>query len=357
MLKGLGKNTSHWLRKYWDDQRTAKNLPTVPCRLSLIMELNEQRPVVHQVAAQYWDRPSSEVGDALQDITVIKRTGGKIMGFIPAFEGHPEVFYKVYFYDRGFNFESTGLKAANAMPHIDGVTVPEVVAIYPKHKAILTEKEDWGGERTGLQRFYVGSLGIDWFKVGRWLRTFHDSQVSQEKNDYFLRKKFEKIESHISDLQGLFSAEQVGKMRKIIEDARKYFETAQIEWVISHGDFGLSNIQKKGEDLEIIDFEDCQSAPRAFDVLNCLTRMEYAKYFFNRPYTFTDIKHNFLSGYGIYSEYSKIDNFFYLLIKMDIIETYHRRRKNSRKFSKLIFFIFEKVNKKYLSLWVKKTTN
>ena len=321
------------------------------------MNLSEQLPTVHQVAAQYWGQAHGDIADALEAIQVIKRTGGKVMGVFPPFAEKPPVFYKVYFYDRGFNFESEGLKAANAMPPVEGVTVPKVVSICPEYRAILTEKEDWEENRTGLQRFFVGSLGIDWFRVGRWLRAFHDSQVSIGRNDYFLRKKFEKIDSHLKDLQHLFTEVQHQKLRKIIEDARKYFETAEIEWVISHGDFGLSNIQKKGELLEIIDFEDSQMAPRAFDILNCLVRLEYVNYFPNFPGTYKKIKERFLQGYDLQvNSDNSVYKLFYTLIQLDVIETYFRRRQldKHKVHQKILFNIFEQKSEKNLFEWLDK---
>jgi hypothetical protein len=320
-----------------------------------MVDLPEQIQVVHQVASEYWDRDLNEIRDPLAAITVIKRNGGKIMGILPAFESHPEVFYKVYFYDRGFNFESAGLTVANAMPQVEGVTVPKIIAIYPEYRAILTEKEDWEGNRSGLQRFFVVSLGIDWFKVGRWLRTFHDTQVSYKKNEYFLQKKFEKIESHLQDLQSLFNDEQMKKMRRIIKEARDYFENEQLEWVISHGDFGLSNIQKKEDCLEIIDFEDCQMAPREFDILNCLVRLEYANQLPHLPKTYQNIQEQFLGGYELQIDFNNsVFEFVYLLIKLDALETYFRRRQinNYKLFLRLVLYFFEINSLKSLSAWL-----
>jgi len=320
-----------------------------------MVDIQEQIQVVHQVASEYWGHQPEEIREYLGHIEVIKRNGGKIMGILPAFKNHSEAFFKVYFYDRGFNFESRGLRTANAIPQVEGVTVPKLIAIYPEYRTILTKKENLEGNRSGLQRFFVNSLGIDWVKVGRWLRAFHDTQVGYEKNDYFLRKKFEKIESHLSDLQSLFTNHEINKMRGIIEEARDYFDYEHIEWVISHGDFGLANIQKNGDLLKIIDFEDCQMAPREFDILNSLSRMEYSKFFPHIPGTHQKVRNQFLAGYDLPIDFAgPVHHFFYLLIKLDTLETYTRRRQSPEYniYKKPIFYLFEKQGLKSLKHWL-----
>jgi len=208
--------------------------------------------VVHQVAAAYWQQPVDKVLSQLGSIEVLKFTGGKVAGNFPAHKSFPSVFFKVYFYDRGYRFETAGLKAAAEMTPVEGVRVPSVIAFMPEQKAILLEKRAWEDTSSPWKRLWVNKLGIDWFKVGAWLRAFHDTQTTYEKNDYFLRKKFEKFESHLNDLKHLFTPDQVDKMNQIYNSAREYFEKNQCEWVISHGDFGLDNIKKSGSKLEII---------------------------------------------------------------------------------------------------------
>lgn len=287
--------------------------------------------VVHLVAASYWQQPVHEVLEQLESIDVLKFTGGKIAGILPAHQNFPSVFFKVYFYDRGFRFETTGLQAAVAMAPVEGVRVPSLIAIMPEHKAILLEKRTWENTSSPWKRLWVNRLGIDWFKVGTWLRAFHDTQTTYEKNDYFLRKKYEKFESHLNDLKHLFTPDQVDKMNQIYESAREYFDKNDCEWVISHGDYGLDNIKKSGSTLEIIDFEDCQSAPREFDVLNFLGRIEFTSYFPNRSKNYSCIRKQFLEGYGFPINLANPSaSFFSLLIKLDIIESYHRRRHNPR---------------------------
>lgn len=299
-----------------------------------MVDLVDQLPVIHQVAASYWQRDETQIKPSLNSITVIKRTGGKVSGFLPDFQDYPSTFFKVYFYDRGYRFETAGLQAAAAMPAVEGVRVPSVIAIMPEYKAILLEKRAWEDTSSAWKRLWVNKLGIDWFKVGAWLRAFHASQTTYERNDYFLRKKFEKFESHLNDLKHLFTPDQVDKLNRIYDSAREYIEKNDCEWVISHGDFGLDNIKKSGSTLEIIDFEDCQSAPREFDVLNCLTRLEYLGRFPHRAATYKKISDQFMNGYGIAVEKTPIHHFLTLLIKLDIIETYSRRaKKNSSGFA------------------------
>jgi len=307
------------------------------------MNLSDQLPIVHQVAAQYWEQPLTEIEDILQNIQVIKRTGGKVMGFLPAFEQNPTVFYKVYF-NNAFKYELEGLTAANALPEVQGVQVPRIIKIMPEYKAILTEKRSWEDTTTPIKRFFVRTLGIDWYKVGRWLRAFHDTQVTCTKNDKFIRRKFKKIDSYIQDLKSLFTADQISRMEMIIGEAKDYLENTEIEWVFSHGDFGLSNIKIFKDSLEIIDFEDCQMAPRRFDISNCLVRLEYARDFPNLPSTFPGLCRDFMQGYDMAIEESGDQQFFYLLIKLDILESYYRRRQSSHHImdKKLVFRYFEK---------------
>jgi len=307
------------------------------------MNLSDQLPIVRQVAAQYWERPLTEIEDTLQNIQVIKRTGGKVMGFLPTFKQFPTVFYKVYF-NNAFKYEREGLAAANAMPQVQGIQVPKIIKIMPEHKAILTEKRSWEDTTTPIKRLFVGTLGIDWNKVGRWLRAFHDTQVTCTKNDKFIRRKFKKIDSNIQDLKSLFTADQISRMEMIIREAKDYLENSEIDWVFSHGDFGLSNIKIFENSLEIIDFEDCQMAPRRFDISNCLIRLEYARDFPNPPSTYPGLCSDFMQGYDMAIEESGDQQFFYLLVKLDILESYYRRRQSSHHImdKKLVFRYFEK---------------
>lgn len=318
------------------------------------MNQAEQLEIVHRVATQFWEREPSQVADEVADIHVIKRNSGKIMGIFPMVEDKPEVFFKIYFYDRGFNFESEGLTVANAMPQVGGVTVPKIIDILPDYRAILTEKKTWQENRSDLQRFFVGPLKVNWFKVGRWLRAFHDTRVSHQNNDYFLRKKFQKIESHLHDLQSLFTGDQMANMQRMIDQAKVYFDSTPVEWVISHGDFCLSNIQISESSLDIIDFEDCQIAPREFDILNCLTRMEYVSYFPHRSRPYKIIRNQFLDGYDTQLLLSLGYDFFTLFIRLDIIETYFRRKQMSDTplLRRMIFSFFERENLVRLIHWL-----
>ena len=314
----------------------------------------EHLSVVHEVAAQYWQQKKDQVTHVLHSIEVIKRTGGKIMGFFPRYADFPPVFFKVYFYDRGFQFEVDGLMAANSMPQVAGIRVPTIVSILPEKKAILTEKRAWQDSSSELRRFFVRSLKIDWGRVGLWLRNYHDSKVSLSKNEYFIRKKLQKIQTHLEKLRHLFTGEQQEKMNMIIRSSQDYLNTHACDWVISHGDFGLDNIKISDSTMDIIDFEDSQMAPRDFDILNFLTRLEYTGYFSHKKRTYIRICRDFLNGYGLKLPVTPIYNFFYLLIKLDMIETYYRRRRNttSKIIQKNIYFYFEKEGLRRLNRWL-----
>ena len=314
----------------------------------------EQISVVNEVAAQYWQQDQDQITDALLSIEIIKRTGGKIMGFFPKFKEFPPVFFKVYFYDRGFRFEVEGLKTANALASIHNIRVPRIINILPEHRAILMEKKTWQDSDSQIKRFFVNSLNINWEHIGAWLRNFHDSKITQDKNEYFIRKKFEKIASHLESLKPLFTRKQLETMDSLIISVKDYIATHSYEWVISHGDFGLDNIKISVSGLQVIDFEDSQMAPREFDIINCLTRLEYTSYFPHNSGEYYKICHEFLEGYKLHFCTTLISNFIYLLIKLDMIESYYRREKGKagKGYKKLFYSYYEREGIKRLCQWL-----
>jgi len=314
----------------------------------------QQLAVVHQSATAYWQTDLVDNRKDLDAIQVVKVTGGKMAAILPAHNGFPSVFCKVYFYDRGFQFEVAGLQAADAMPLVSGVRVPAVISVMPQFKAIISERRSWHDSASPIKRFFIQSLRVDWANIGAWLRQFHDSQVSSERNDYFLRKKFEKIAAHIQVLSPLFTNAQLGQMEHIIQSAREYFKTTPVEWVISHGDFGLDNIKFADGIMDIIDFEDCQPAPRAFDILNFLTRLDYTGRFPHRYSTYDRIRSEFLSSYGMPLEPTPAANLFYLLIKLDMIESYQRRQvvESAWLYSTTVYRHFKLAGLKQLTNWL-----
>ena len=313
----------------------------------------EQLSTLHDVAAQYWQKDPGQLTDAFNAIEVIKHNPGKVVGFLPSVDNFPPVFFKVYF-NNAFQYELNGLQTTMTMPKVPGISTSPILQIIPEHKAILTEKMDWDDTTTPIKRFFVGSLGIDWQTVGRWLRAFHDTQVTHTRNEKFIRRKFEKFDSHLHDLQSLFTPKQITRMKAIGLDARDYYESTDMEWVISHGDFGLDNIKKSKNDLFVIDFEDCQLAPREFDILNCLVRMDYMNWFPHRRGSYEEICKQFERGYGREMKPSPVYDFLYLLVKLDMLETYYRRKTNlvKNQFSKLVYKIFNLRNIYHLRSWL-----
>lgn len=291
-------------------------------------EYEEQLIVIANVARYHWsvDKPAADT--SLSKIKIINRTGGKVSGILPSWQETPSVFFKVYFYDRGYRFEKAGLEAAAQMPQVEGVRTPNVIAVLPEYKAFLMERHTWEDTTSPWKRLWVNRLGIDWYKVGKWLRAFHDTQVTTERNDYFLRKKFEKFESHVSDLKHLFNHDHLQKIDYIFDTSRDFYETKSCEWVISHGDFGLANIKKSSDNLEIIDFEDCQSAPRSFDFLNCSTRMDYSDLLPGGRAQSQKIRNSILEGYGFLPSPSAGDKFLELLIRLDLLSGYYFREED-----------------------------
>ena len=120
-----------------------------------------------------------------------------------------------------------------------------------------------------------------------------------------------------------------------------------LDWIIS---------KYPGSVLDIIDFEDSQMAPREFDILNFLTRLEYTSYFPHPKGTYPQISREFLDGYGMQVTCTPGNNFFYLLIKLDMLETYYRRRKENAIPSrqKSIYSYFEKEGLKRILKWLEK---
>ncbi len=285
----------------------------------------EQMRIVALVAAKFWQVPLDQVVDQIDTIEVVKFTGGKVSGFLPAHSETSSVFFKVYT-NNAFRFEQAGLEAAALMPKIEGVSTPTVLAMMPEYKAVIMKKRTWEDTDSPWKRLWVNRLGINWYNVGAWLRVFHDTQVTNERNNYFLRRKYEKFESHIADLKHLFNLEQLQKMDQIYQSAREYFEKETTEWVLSHGDFGLANIKKTSNELEIIDFEDCQPAPRAFDIINLIARLEHYSYVLHSHSAFDEFTEKFLEGYNKQVQQNVSTKFIYLLIKLDMIETYYRRK-------------------------------
>ena len=311
--------------------------------------------IVAQVAAQFWQEPVEKVLDLIDTINVLKFTGGKVAGILPSHSAAPPVFFKVYT-NNAFRFEQAGLEAAARMPLVEGVSTPTVLSIMPEYKAVIMEKRTWEDTDSPWKRLWVNRLGINWYNVGVWLRAFHDTQITNERNNYFLRRKYEKFESHLADLKHLFSIEQLQKMDQIYQSAREYYENETTEWVLSHGDFGLANIKKSGNELEVIDFEDCQPAPRAFDFLNCFTRMEYSNALPHGRTQNQQSKNGFLNGYGTKLQYSAGDEFLEVLIRLDLLRGYYYREANralSRQ-QRVIFYFFRKESlrriKEFLSV-------
>lgn len=156
-------------------------------------EYSDQLVVIHDLACHYWSADCSQMETYLSKIVVIKRPGGKVSGFLPAFQDKPSVFFKVYFYERGYRFETAGLQSASDMPQVDGVRIPSMVAIMPEHKAILLERRTWEDTSSPWKRLWVNRLGIDWFKVDKWLRDFHDTQVTTDRNDISCTRNTKKL--------------------------------------------------------------------------------------------------------------------------------------------------------------------
>lgn len=309
---------------------------------------------IYDIAAQLWKKDKQELVEELRGIKIIKQTTGKMMGIFPPFSDFPSVFFKIYYYERGFHSEVNGLSATQTMTQIHGVNTPAVIKVIPEKMTVLTESRNWQNTSSALRRLFINLSEYDWKKLGEWLRAFHDSKPSTEANTYFLRKKFEKVTSLKNTSSHLFSREELEQMDEIIRAAKTHFEKFPCEWVISHGDFGLDNVKVGSSGMDIIDFEDCQMAPREFDILNFLTRLDYTARFPHRPKTFDHISSEFLSGYGPYETCKLVHDFLYLLIKLDMTESYSRRRSVTSLplWNRLIYRYFERQNLRILKIFL-----
>lgn len=315
----------------------------------------EHLKTVYAAALRFWNLEEDPAGNLLNQIKVLKERGGKISAILPPHGDMPSVFIKIYFGDRHFQFESDGLRTANSIAPMEGIRAPHVIMILPEYRAFILEKRSWQDTDSELKKLFISTLPFDWNKIGNWLRAFHDAKTSWETNEYFLQHKFRKIDNHLEKLSSLFKPEEIEKMRTIISTARGYFDHNPHDWVISHGDFLIGNIKLSGQTMDVIDYEDCQMAPREFDILNFLTRLEYTGQFPHTALTFEKIKNLFLSGYGMpISLNGSVHDFLYLFIKLDVIESYFRRGigADSSVEKRMIYRIFEHRGTRVLIKWL-----
>jgi thiamine kinase-like enzyme len=318
----------------------------------------EQMVVVHEVACHYWQHEKEHVRRELEGIRIIKRTPGKISGVIPPYSTFPAVFFKIYFYERGFQREINGLETANRIENRN-IVVPRLLSVFPNYRAILVEKMNWRDSTSDFRKFFVGSLHINWRDIGCWLRNFHDLKMDVFENDNYLTQKLRETNFVLTSLKQFFSSEQLSTIDSIINCYRQFFNNHPNECVISHGDFGLDNIKFSKSLTYIIDFEDLQMAPREFDILNLLTRLEYTSYFPNKPGLYQQVCDEFLKGYDTTLQPSPVHDFIYLMIKLKMIEAYHRLMKEEagRRYKKLIFYYFRQQGLKRLHQWLKNVSH
>ena len=319
------------------------------------MQFSEQIEVIHQVAATFWQQDGNQLFEKFKEIDVIKRSEGRVSGFFPKYLNFPSVFFKVYFKDYGYQFELQGLSATGQLPSLEGIRTPAVIQIYPQYKAFILERRSWQDSDSQLKRFFPSVIGYDWEKIGLWLRNFHDYQKNTSINENFIDWKFKKTKQHLHTLKALFSIDQINKTNLLIESARNFLKNDVCEWVLSHGDFLIGNIKLSGKTMDVIDFEDCQMAPREFDIINFITRLEYLEYFPHRKSAYQSVKIAFLNGYGKQLDMTNpLNKFLYLFVKLDMLETYHRRRKLNQTplYQKLIYAYFERNGLSKLQDWI-----
>ena len=289
------------------------------------LKYQKQLKYVHEVAANYWHQDINKIGELIASIKVLNRTGSKIVCMLPKNGQFPQCVCKVYFSGEGYQNEHTGYESAQSFEALENITIPTIIKQFPEKKAIITENVSLQDSRLDLLRLSPKNQRINWRDVGQWLRRFHDSQISNTPNDLFLEKKFERIQLHLEKWGHLFSHDKLKIISQIVLSARSYIDHHLLEWVISHGDFGLGNIKTSKDMTYIIDFENVTMTPRGYEVLTFLTGMQSTIYFINRQKRYQLFSNNFLQGYDLRVDPNPLNEFFYLFTKMEMIANYNKR--------------------------------
>lgn len=314
---------------------------------------NNQLKTVYNVAAKYWRQDLHKIDYDLSSIKILNRTGSKIVVLLPKFEKQPPAICKIYFSGNGYQNECEGFRIANSIKPVGNITVPKVLQLFPEDQAIITEKINLSDSRLDFFRIFKKRKLINWQDVGKWLRNFHDLNIEHESNNSFIENRFRRINQQLRKLERLFKPDQINKMGTIINTAHANIKDSSIEWVTSHGDFGLGNIKISYASTYIIDFENVTKSPRGHEVINFLAGIESTIYFLYRNKLFKSFFNEFLDGYGMRFKPNPLNNFFYLLTKLDMIANYERR-KSVRRISVDKFFsnYLQQEVRKTLSHWL-----
>ena len=281
-----------------------------------------QLKVTQEVAANFWDQDITHLDKALSSIKVLNRTGSKIVCLLPEYESYPQCICKVYFSGQGFQNELKGYQAAQSFKPIENISVPAIIKFLPEKNAIITEKRSLRDSRLDLLKCLNVNQTISWQNVGRWLKNFHDSQVSSSPNDQFLEKKFDRLYQHLKKYGDLFTADEVSRIKKVVSSAQSFIGGHAQEWVISHGDFGLGNIKTSRATTYVIDFENVTMTPRGYEMVKFLSGLQSTIYFLFRENRYESLAQAVLNGYGTMIEPNTLNIFFYLLTKIDMIAKY-----------------------------------
>jgi hypothetical protein len=286
--------------------------------------------ILSEVAAAYWQEDRRQLSEALKLIVVVKNTDRKVIGLLPAYKRFPAAFVKIYPPDgvAKFNAEYKGLLVANQLEQCDGIRSSMPIGVDMDRRAIFVHRRDYLDTDTAWKRFFVQSLPIDWRAVGSWLRRFHDSSITRDCNHDFLARVERQIGARLDRLRSEISAEQGERIMRIVDQAKASIMTQRYEWVSSHGDFGLANIRCFENTIEIIDFERFTSAPREFDILYCLVRLEKSNCFPQRREVFERIRSQFCAGYGMTPSISPMYRLLVVYSMLELVYGYYRHRKS-----------------------------
>ncbi|MBW6474620.1 MAG: aminoglycoside phosphotransferase family protein [Anaerolineaceae bacterium] len=314
----------------------------------------ERETTITKVISEFWQLDEgSRIPHDISVLTNVFRTGWKFVGFLPSFQEYPPAVLKVYFQGDGFDHEVKGISAANSFPPIGNVTTPKVLRIIPEYKAIITEYIKMHDSRSALRWIHVGNQSVNWKDLGSWLRSFHDSETTNQQNKTFIEHKIQKSYDQIEKFATRFSDNHVKQINSLISAAHEDLSHNLIEWVISHGDFHTGNLKISGNSTYIIDFENTTITPRGYEVIHFQSCIEATIYFMFRKQMFCLLSKEFLDGYGIVFPLNTLNNYFCLLGKLDTISYYHKRKNKTKNiFTKIMFYLLEHQTIKALAKWV-----
>lgn len=314
----------------------------------------ERKQIVEKVLSEFWNEDTSGIYMQCFPLENLSKAGWKFVGLLTNNWEQPIAVIKVYFRGDGFENEVAGINAANSFPQIGNIYTPKVLRIFPEYKAIISEFVKIRNSRFAQKRIFLERQAINWNDIGLWLRHFHDSFTSSQNNIEFIKQKFHRSIEQTHKFENHFSNKHIRKIHSIITSADNDLQQQNHEWVISHGDFGVGNISTTDNLVYIFDFENSSMTPRGYEAIFFMSCMEATIYFLYRKRMFSWISNAFFDGYGMHFSTNTLNNFFYLLGKLETLWYYHKHH-NTNYFERTIYSNMEKQVAKSLSDWLEET--